>query len=198
MSIIVSKKQIIFINSLGDINSLDPNSGELLWQTPTQNTSIIEDSFSNIYSDLVKSNNSIFVSNNKNEMFSINVETGIVNWVQNIDSTVSPSVIEKLIFTFSNDGYFVVLDKEKGNVLRSTNIKKNIKKFEKKNLSIIGFIVAKDKIFLSLSSGKILKINIMDGIIEDVIKIDRNIISRPYVYNKKMFFITDGSLIKYN
>ena len=131
-------------------------------------------------------------------MFSINVETGIVNWVQNIDSTVSPSVIEKLIFTFSNDGYFVVLDKEKGNVLRSTNIKKNIKKFEKKNLSIIGFIVAKDKIFLSLSSGKILKINIMDGIIEDVIKIDRNIISRPYVYNKKMFFITDGSLIKYN
>ena len=198
MSIIVSTKQIIFINSLGDINSLDPNSGELLWQTPTQNTSIIEDSFSNIYSDLVKSNNSIFVSNNKNEMFSINVETGIVNWVQNIDSTVSPSVIEKLIFTFSNDGYFVVLDKEKGNVLRSTNIKKNIKKFEKKNLSIIGFIVAKDKIFLSLSSGKILKINIMDGIIEDVIKIDRNIISRPYVYNKKMFFITDGSLIKYN
>ena len=198
LSIIVSTKQIIFINSLGDINSLDPNSGELLWQTPTQNTSIIEDSFSNIYSDLVKSNNSIFVSNNKNEMFSINVETGIVNWVQNIDSTVSPSVIEKLIFTFSNDGYFVVLDKEKGNVLRSTNIKKNIKKFEKKNLSIIGFIVAKDKIFLSLSSGKILKINIMDGIIEDVIKIDRNIISRPYVYNKKMFFITDGSLIKYN
>ena len=50
----------------------------------------------------------------------------------------------------------------------------------------------------SLRSGKILKINIMDGIIEDVIKIDRNIISRPYVYNKKMFFITDGSLIKYN
>ena len=77
MSIIVSTKQIIFINSLGDINSLDPNSGELLWQTPTQNTSIIEDSFSNIYSDLVKSNNSIFVSNNKNEMFSINVDNGM-------------------------------------------------------------------------------------------------------------------------
>ena len=197
-SIIVSTKQVVFINSLGDINSLDPNSGELLWQTPTQNTSIIEDSFSNIYSDLVKSNNSIFVSNNKNEIFSINSQNGIVNWVQSINSTVNPSIIDKLIFTFSNDGYFVVLDIEKGNILRSTNIKKNIKNFDKKNLSIIGFIVAKDKIFLSLTNGRVVKINIMNGIIEDIIKIDRNSISRPYVYNKEMFFITDGSLIKYN
>ena len=131
-------------------------------------------------------------------MFSINSENGMIDWVQNINSTVNPSVIEKLIFTFSNDGYFVVLDKEKGNVIRSIDIKKNIKNFEKKDLSIIGFIVAKDKIFLSLSSGKIVKINIMNGIIEDVIKIDRNIISRPYVYNKEIFFITDSSLIKYN
>ena len=197
-SIIVSTKQVVFINSLGDINSLDPDSGELLWQTPTQNTSIIEDSFSNIYSDLVKSNNSIFVSNNKNEIFSINSQNGIVNWVQSINSTVNPSIIDKLIFTFSNDGYFVVLDIEKGNILRSTNIKKNIKNFDKKNLSIIGFIVAKDKIFLSLTNGRVVKINIMNGIIEDIIKIDRNSISRPYVYNKEMFFITDGSLIKYN
>ena len=197
-SIIVSTKQVVFINSLGDINSLDPNSGELLWQTPTQNTSIIEDSFSNIYSDLVKSNNSIFVSNNKNEIFSINSQNGVVNWVQSINSTVNPSIIDKLIFTFSNDGYFVVLDIEKGNILRSTNIKKNIKNFDKKNLSIVGFIVAKDKIFLSLTNGRVVKINIMNGIIEDIIKIDRNSISRPYVYNKEMFFITDGSLIKFN
>ena len=197
-SIIVSTKQVVFINSLGDINSLDPDSGELLWQTPTQNTSIIEDSFSNIYSDLVKSNNSIFVSNNKNEIFSINSQNGVVNWVQSINSTVNPSIIDKLIFTFSNDGYFVVLDIEKGNILRSTNIKKNIKNFDKKNLSIIGFIVAKDKIFLSLTNGRVVKINIMNGIIEDIIKIDRNSISRPYVYNKEMFFITDGSLIKFN
>ena len=67
-------------------------------------------------------------------MFSINSENGMIDWVQNINSTVNPSVIEKLIFTFSNDGYFVFgLGRDRKNDIVIKVLKnKKLEVFEKK------------------------------------------------------------------
>ena len=74
---------------------------------------------------------SIFFSNNKNEFYSIDIKTGVTNWINEINSNLTPLVIGNLIFTVSNEGYLYVLEKNNGNIIRVTDLYKIIKK--KKN-----------------------------------------------------------------
>ena len=78
LSLIVEDGKVIFINSLGDISALDAKNGNLIWQTPTQSTSLYEDSFSIKNSDIVLGNNAIYFSNNKNQFFALDFKTGLI------------------------------------------------------------------------------------------------------------------------
>ena len=65
-SFIVDNK-VYFNNSIGDVSAVDIASGDLLWQIPTQSSGIYEEAFLLKTSDLIANNNSILLSNNKNE-----------------------------------------------------------------------------------------------------------------------------------
>ena len=197
MSLVADSKKIIFINSVGDINAIDVETGNLIWQTPTQSSSIYEDSFSTIYSDIVMDNGLIVVSNNQDQFYSIDTETGIIVWKQNISSVIRSSIINKLIFTITTNGFFVIIDKDKGNILRSTNLIKNFPKLEKK-LDPRGFIIGKDKIYLTLGNGFLLKIDMIDGVAKSIHKISNKDLSKPYILNKSMTIVSKKSLIKLN
>ena len=67
LSFIINNNKIVFINTLGDLTSVDIETGNLVWQTPTQSSTIIENYFSLKNSDLISANNLIFFSNNQNE-----------------------------------------------------------------------------------------------------------------------------------
>lgn len=45
LSLIVSDNKVFFNNSMGDVSSVDIDTGNLLWQIPTQSSSIYEDVF---------------------------------------------------------------------------------------------------------------------------------------------------------
>ena len=60
LSIIIANKSVYFNNSLGDVTAVDIENGNLLWQTPTQDSSILQDSFFLKTSDLVTNSESIF------------------------------------------------------------------------------------------------------------------------------------------
>ena len=62
----------------------------------------------------------------------------------------------------------------------------------------MGFVVTKDKIYLSLDNGYILKINIENGKTEDLIKIGKNKISRPYIVKQKMYIVRNNAILKLN
>jgi len=117
----------------------------------------------------------------------------LIKWVQTINSYLEPTIIENLVLTVSREGYFFVIDKINGNILRSTNIF-SFKK--KKNIYPTGFIVAKNYIYVSLNNGRLLKVNIIDGKTKDVIKIDSDKISRPYVLNRNMYILRNNSIVK--
>ena len=59
--------KIIFNNSLGDISAVNVNTGDMIWQTPTQSSLIYEDSFLLKTSDLIADDDAILLSNNRNE-----------------------------------------------------------------------------------------------------------------------------------
>ena len=94
------------------------------------NLNIHEDIYEDIYessfllktSRLVYDEETIFVSNNQNKFFAIDSKNGFIKWVQTINSYLEPTIIENLVLTVSREGYFFVIDKINGNILRSTNI----------------------------------------------------------------------------
>ena len=122
LSISISDDIIYFNNSVGDINALDVNNGKLIWQLPTQNNQIYEDSFLLKSSDLVVTKKSILFSNNRNEFYSIDKRSGILNWSQKINSSLRPIVVDKLIFTVSLEGFLIVMDRTTGDIIRVTDL----------------------------------------------------------------------------
>ena len=197
-SLVIINNKIIFNNSLGDVTALDLNTGDLSWQTPTQKKAIYEDALFLKNADLVVGKNSIFLSNNTNEFFSIDADTGIINWRQKINSELTPTFINNLVFTITNEGFFVIVDNETGNLIRSTNVFKNIKKKKLKKFKPVGFIVAKKNIYLTTTNGRLFVIDISTGVTKSVLKIDGEKISRPIVLEKNLFIIKDNSIIKLN
>ena len=65
-------------------------------------------------------------------------------------------------------------------------------------MSISGFVVGLNKIYLSLSNGKILIINISDGKLTNILKISRDKISSPFINSGKMFIVKNDGIIKLN
>ena len=65
-----------------------------------------------------------------------------------------------------------------------------------KNIYPTGFIVAKNFIYVSLSNGRLLQVYIENGKTKDIIKIDGDKISRPYILNKKMYILRNNAILK--
>ena len=138
------------------------------------------------------------LSNNTNDFFSIDVDTGIINWRQKINSELTPTFVNNLIFSITNEGYFIIIDNETGNLIRSTNVLKNIKKKKIKKFKPVGFIVGKKDIYLTTANGRLFVIDISTGITKSVLKIDGEKISRPIIIEKNLFIIKENSIIKLN
>jgi len=198
LSFIINKNKIVFINTLGDLSSVDIETGNLVWQTPTQSSSIYENYFSLKNSDLIYANNLIFFSNNQNEFFAVDERNGAIKWKQNLNSNLRPTFADGLVFTVTLEGYLVAVDSRNGNIVRMTNVLHQIKNIKKKNIKPEGFIISNDKIYLSLNNGRLITIETLTGKPLDIVKIDNQKISRPYILNNEMFIVRDNAIIKLN
>ena len=198
LSFIINNNKIVFINTLGDLTSVDIETGNLVWQTPTQSSTIIENYFSLKNSDLISANNLVFFSNNQNEFFAVDENNGVINWKQNLNSNLRPTFVDGLVFTVTLEGYLVAIDSRNGNIVRMTNVLSIINNYKKKNIKPEGFIISNDKIFLSLNNGRLVVIETLTGKPTDVVKIDSQKISRPYILNNEMFIVRDNAIIKLN
>lgn len=197
LSMIIKNKIIVFNNSVGDITGVDVDNGKLLWQVSTQQTNDLQDLMSLKTSTLIENDDSIYFVNNKNQFFSIDLNTGAVNWIQNINSDLKPTIINELIFSISNDGYLYTIEKKTGNILRSINLISELNK-KKNKVFPMGFVMNSTNLFISLSNGRLLINNVSDGKISDIIKIDNKKISRPHIDNQNMYLIKNDSIIKLN
>ena len=124
---------IIFSNSIGDITAADIETGLIEWQLPTQSSNIINETYTFKISQLVSDGKSIFFSNNKNEFYSVDLKTGVTNWINDINSNLTPIIISNLVFTVSNDGYLHVIEKSNGNIIRINDLYVNYKQKKKQS-----------------------------------------------------------------
>ena len=198
LSIAISENIIYFNNSVGDINALNAINGKLIWQLPTQNNQIYEDSFLLKSSDLVATKKSIIFSNNRNQFYSIDKKTGILNWEQKINSSLNPIVVDELIFTVSLEGFLLIINRISGDIIRITDVFNIFKEKKRSDITPIGFIVGNKKIYLTTNNGRLLIIDIKTGKTIRMVKIDGNQISKPIIENKKLHIIKDNMIVRFD
>ena len=197
-SLVIIDELVVFSNSVGDITAVDIVSGLITWQLPTQSSNIINETYNFKNSKLVSDGNAIFFSNNKNEMYSVDAKTGVVNWINNLNSNIRPVIVGNLIFTVSNEGYFYVIEKKNGNVIRVTDLFINYKIKKRKDIQPIGFAINDKNLYLTNSDGKMIVSDLSDGSVIKIQKVANGLVSEPYIYDNNLFIVRNGSIIKYN
>ena len=197
-SLALKNDVVYFNNSLGDITAVNAKNGSLIWQKPTQSSYIYENAFSLRMSDLVIEGDDIIFSNNKNEFFSINSNNGLLNWKQNINSSVRSIILEDYIVAFSNEGYFFVIEKKSGKIIRITDVFNVFNPKKRNKIKPVGFILDKEKVMLTTDNGRLLIINILNGKTEKVLKIDNQKISKPFIFDRSIILLKNNSVIRLN
>ena len=197
-SLIIVNDLVIFNNSIGDITAVDISSGLIKWQLPTQKSSIINETYNFNYSRLVSDGNSIYFSNNKNQFFSVDLNTGTTNWINEVSSILTPVLIGNYIFTVSEDGYLFTFQKKQGNIIRINDLYKNYDLKKRKKLKPIGFLVGQNNLYLTNSDGALIVVKLISGNILKIEKVSRGLISKPYIYNGELFIVKNGSIVKYD
>ncbi len=198
LSLIIINDVVYFNNSVGDISAVNINNGNLLWQTPTRSSTVID---SNIFlktSDLIADINTILFSNNQNEFYSLDLATGVLNWKQKINSSLRPTLIDNLIFSVSQEGFLFVIEKNSGNIIRVTDIFNQFKIKKRPKIKPVGFIVGSENIYLTTNHGKLIIIDVLTGKPTSILRIDNDKISRPFVLDKNLFVIKNNAIIKLN
>ena len=197
-SLLIIDEMVVFSNSVGDITSVDIETGLIIWQLPTQSSNIINETYNFKISKLVSDGNSIFFSNNKNEIYSVDAKTGIVNWINNLNSNIKPVIVGNLIFTVSDEGYLYVIEKNKGNIIRVTDLLSNYKPRQRKNIQPIGFVIGDKNLYLTNSDGKIIVADLSDGKIIKIEKVSGGLVSEPFIFDNNLFVVRNGSIVQYN
>ena len=82
------------------VQKLDVN-GNLVWVTYTKDTNNFLQSFLLKTSKLQMDKDNLYFSNNQNSLFSVDKNSGFVNWRQNINSEIKPLIVENLIFSLA-------------------------------------------------------------------------------------------------
>ena len=185
-SLIIIDRAIIFSNSIGDITAVDVETGLIIWQLQTQSSNIANESYNFKISKLVSDGNSIFFSNNKNEFYSIDVKTGTINWINDINSNITPILNNNLIFTVSNEGYLFVIDKNKGNIIRVTDLYKNYKIKHRKNIKPIGFTIGKKNLYLTNSDGFMIVADLSLSNVNKIEKVSGNCFSNSCQFSNEL------------
>ena len=196
-SLVLVENLVIFTNSIGDLTAVDSNNGEIIWQTPTQ---VLGGSkhITLRNSEIVSDGKTIFISNNNNEFFALDIKTGIIKWKQQVNSEIRPVVVSNYIVTISNEGLLIIINKNDGNILRINNILKNIKKKKRKEYYPVGFVISDNKIYLTTFNGRLFIINFSDASIYKILKLDKEKLQTPVYFNKELYIAKDNSIIRIN
>ena len=196
ISIVINKDKVIFNNSVGDISALDIDNGNLKWIITTGDKDTSIKPYLLKLSELVISKNSLIFSNNNNSFYSVNLANGLINWTQNINSYLRPAIVNDFIFTVTNEGYLIVIDKTTGNIIRITDIFDKFKIKQRTKIKPVGFVIGLENLYLSTDNGKLLVIKVLTGRTNLILKIDKNKISKPFISNNSLYLVKDDSIIR--
>ena len=184
---------LIFLSSAGDILKINSSNGRIFWTMNIldSTSSFAADFFES--SDVVIDNNNIIFSSNEST-FSVNINTGFINWRTKVASNSIPIIDKNNIFLVNEVGYFINLDKKTGKIIWSTNILKSLKK-KKQRTKVNGFIMGSNKIFVTTENGYLIICSAVNSKILYHDKIAKSVRTTPIISNGELYILTENSKI---
>ena len=194
LSSAISKQgHVIAVNSSGNLLKVDANNGSILWSLNMLEYAAAHSTDFFKSSEIVINDDEIIFSV-KSSIFSYNLNTGYANWKQAASSVGAPIIDGKNIFILTENGYFVIIDKDEGKIISSTNILKILKK-RKQSTKITGFIMGSGKIYSVTLNGYLIVSSPVSGKAEYFKKIGDPVMSAPIINDGKLYILTKNSRI---
>ena len=144
-------------------------------------------------SEIVVSDKEIIFSAGSS-FFSFNLYDGFVNWEHELNSSGPPIIDGKNIFFITENGYFIIINRDNGEIISSNNILKILKR-KKQNTKITGFIMGSGKIYSVTLNGYLIVSSAISGKVESFKKIGDKITSNPVINDGKLYILTNNSKI---
>ena len=118
------------------------------------------------------------------------MSSGYFNWENKVGSTNTPIVDGNNLFIVSNNGYFVNLNKQSGEVIWSTDILKILAE-KKRDTYISGFVLGSSKIYALSANGYLIICSATTGKAETFKKIGEEITTAPIISNGTLYILTE-------
>jgi len=184
---------LLAITSSADIYKISANEGNILWSRNTADSLYADATDFFISSEIVIDDSKIIFSSGNNT-FMLKSQNGETIWKQEVSSVGAPIVSGENIFVVSDNGYLVIIEKDTGEVISSTNILKILKR-KKQKTKITGFIMGSNKIYTITLNGFLISSSATSGKAEFYKKIGGSNISPLAINNGKLYILTDKSKI---
>lgn len=194
LSISISKKgDVIALLSSGDLLKIKSNTGNMIWSLNLSGSMFAHDTDFFVASDIVIDGDSVIVST-KSSIFSFDINNGYLNWKENINSINTPIIDDKLLFSISDNGYLISIDKTDGKIIWSTNIFKVLKK-RSRNTRITGFVMGSGIIYATTANGYLIISSAESGQVKKFIKIGNPIYTAPIISDGALYILTANSKV---
>lgn len=194
LSLAVSKKgNLVAITSSSDLYKVEGNSGNFSWVANTFGSMLADATDFFKSSQVVITDDEVIISAGPS-IFSYNLNTGSITWENELSLIGTPIIDGKNIFFVTENGYFVIMNRDTGKIISSTNILKILKK-KKQKTKITGFIMGSGKVYSVTLNGYLIVSSAISGKVENFKKIGNPIISAPIICNGKLYILTKNSRI---
>ena len=184
---------MITITSSADIYKINSENGDIIWSRNTADSLYADATDFFVSSEIVISDNKLFFSSGFNT-FSMDLRSGETNWKQEVSSISTPIISGKNIFIVTEYGYLIILNKNTGKIISSSNILKILKK-KKQKTKMTGFVMGSGKIYSMTSNGFLIVSSASSGKSESFKKIGTPNMTPLVIINGKLYFFTDTSKI---
>ena len=194
LSLAVSKKgDLVAITSSSDLFKVEGNSGNFSWVSNTFGSMLADATDFFKSSQVVITDDEVIISAGPS-IFSYNLNIGSITWENELSSIGTPIIDGENIFFVTENGYFVIMNRDTGKIISSTNILKILKK-KKQKTKITGFIMGSGKVYSVTLNGYLIVSSAISGKVENFKKIGNPIISAPIICNGKLYILTKNSRI---
>ena len=198
LSLAISKQGELFaLTSSADIFKIIMSTGRIIWSRNTAGSMYANATDFFNTSGIVLTDNEVIFSSNFT-IFSFDANNGELKWKNELDSVSVPIVDGKTVFTVTHNGFFVILNKNTGEIISSTNILKILKE-KHQNTVVKSFILGSGKVYSITSNGFIIVNSAISGKTEYFRKVGSANISNLIINNGSLYFIAEKSkLIGFN
>lgn len=190
--IAINDNKLYFTNDNAEIYCLDLEKNTLKWSLVFETKNYINKPLTFESSPIVIDNKNIFLSTNYGFLYSMNAESGSVNWSKAIPST-NKILIQNNYIILTTDNRFIVMNKSNGKLIYNQKIK--VSKNDQ-NINFTDLLIGKNQILFFAEQGRIVSYNLNNLNEFNVMNFNRNY--KDYIVsNRNLYIITENSISKY-